>query len=151
MNADENKLSPLLSARRSLFVEEEEEERSCSYRMFIRNTELLNDTEVVHTVVCFIRDSLQPYTGGWTYGTVGGKLPTLGEGFLSLGPSLGQSGLLLLSPLLPPPGEAECLFPPAYGELLTVLVGRTGIFSFNPELRNLALRGITARLRAAPL
>ena len=71
MNADENKLSPLLSARRSLFVEEEEEERSCSYRMFIRNTELLNDTEVVHTVVCFIRDSLQPYTGGWTYGTVG--------------------------------------------------------------------------------
>ena len=91
-------------------------------------------------------------SNAWTYGTVGGKLPTLGEGLLSLGTSLGQSGLLLLSPLLPPPGEAECLFPPAYGELLTVLVGRTGIFSFNPELRNLALRGITAaHLQAPPL
>ena len=90
-------------------------------------------------------------SNAWTYGTVGGKLPTLGEGLPSLWASLGQSGLLLLSPLLPPPGEAECLFPPAYGELLTVLVGRTGIFSFKPELRNLALRGITAHLQAPPL
>ena len=86
-----------------------------------------------------------------TYGTVGVWVPTLGEGLPSLGASLGQSGRLLLSPLLPPPGEAECLFPPAYGELLTALVGRTGIFSFNPELRNLALRGITAHLQALPL
>ena len=86
-----------------------------------------------------------------TYGTVGVWVPTLGEGLPSLGASLGQSGRLLLSPLLPPPGEAECLFPPAYGELLTALVGRTGIFSFNPELRNLALRGITAHLQAPPL